>query len=34
MYLYFCQPPGHEVTALIFDALVSKWLRREVSHVP
>jgi len=21
MYLHFCQPPGHEVTALIFDAL-------------
>ena len=28
-YLYFCQPPDQEVTALIHDALVSTWLLRE-----
>jgi hypothetical protein len=28
-YLYFCQPPGQERTALILDSLVASWLRRE-----
>lgn len=28
-YLYFCQPAGQQVVALILDDLVSTWLRRE-----
>lgn len=28
-YLYFCQPEGQPMTALILDSLVSTWLRRE-----
>ena len=31
-YLYFCQPPGHAVTALILDDLVSKWFGRETGY--
>jgi hypothetical protein len=30
-YLYFCQPPGQEMTALILDSLVASWLGREVA---